>query len=70
MGVRRNFSRGEQSRHFAIFFSLLTMQHKWRYTKKKMFNVTATVGHSVFFVRKLYTKQIFIVVSKDILRLS
>jgi len=46
------------------------MQRKWMYTKKKMFNVTATVAYSVFFIRKLYTEQMFVVVSMDILRVS
>jgi len=35
-----------------------------------MFNVTAAVVYSVFFVRKLYTEQMFVVVSMDMLRLS
>jgi len=29
------FPGGGQSRHFAIFLNLLTMQHKWTYTKKE-----------------------------------
>jgi len=63
MGVRRNFSRGEQSRHFAYFFWLLTMQRKLTYTKKKMSNVTATVAYSAFLIRKLYSEQMFVLVS-------
>jgi len=46
------------------------MQRKWTYTKKKMFNVMATVAYSVFFVSKLCTEQMFVAVSMDILRLS
>jgi len=38
--------------------------------KKAMFSVTATVACSVFLVRKLYTEQMFVLVSMDILRLS
>ena len=53
-----------------IFFRLLAMQRKWTYRKKKMSNVTTTVANSVFLVRKLYTEQMFILVSMDILRLS
>jgi len=36
----------------------------------KMSNVTATVGNNVFPVRKLYTEQMFVLVSVNILRLS
>jgi len=46
------------------------MQRKWTYTKKKMSNVTAKVAYSAFLVRKLYTEQMFVLVSMDILRLS
>jgi len=53
-----------------VFFRLLVMQRKWTYTKRKMFNVTATVAYSVFFARKLYNEQMFVVVGMDILRLS
>jgi len=70
MGVRRNFSRAAQSQHFAFFFRLLAMQRKWTCTKKNMSNVTATVAYSVFLVRKLYTEQMFVLLSVDILRLS
>jgi len=38
--------------------------------KKKMSNVTATVASNVFPVRKIYTEQMFVLVSMDILRLS
>jgi len=38
--------------------------------KKKMSSVTATVANSVFLVRKLYTEQMFVLMSMDILRLS
>jgi len=50
-------------------FRLLTMQRKLTYAKKKMSNVTAAVAYSAFLVRKLYTKQMFVLVSMDILRL-
>jgi len=40
------------------------------YTQKKMSNVTATVACSVFLARKLYTEQMFVLVSTDILRLG
>jgi len=45
------------------------MQRKLTYTKKKMShmsNVTATVAYSAFLVRKLYTEQMFVLVSMDI----
>ena len=32
---------------------------------KKMSNVTATVAYMVFLVRKLYTEQIFVLVSSE-----
>jgi len=70
MGVRRNFSRGSKVDILLIFFRLLAMQRKWTYTKKKMSNVTATVAYSVFLVRKLYTEQMFVLVSMDFFRLS
>jgi len=35
-----------------------------------MSNVTTTVAYSVFLVRKLYTEQMLVLVSVDILRLS
>jgi len=53
-----------------IFFWLLTMQRKLTYTKKKMSNVTTTVAYSALLVRKLYTEQMFVLVSMGILRLS
>jgi len=46
------------------------MQRKLTYTKKKMSNVTATVAYNAFLVRKLYTEQMFVIVSTDTLRLS
>jgi len=46
------------------------MQRKWTYTKKKMSNVTATAAYCVFFVRNLYTEEMFVIVSMDSLRLS
>ena len=53
-----------------IFFRSLAMQRKWTYTKEKMFSVTATVAYSVFPVRKLYSKQMFVLASMDFLKLS
>jgi len=35
-----------------------------------MFSATATVAYSVFLVRKLYSEQMFVLVSMDFLRLS
>jgi len=70
MGVRRNFSRGGEVDILLIFFWLLAMQRKLTYTTKKMSNVTATVAYSVFLVRELYTEQMLVSVSMDILRLS
>jgi len=46
------------------------MQRKWMYTKKKMFNVTATAAYSVFLISKLYIEKMFVLVSMDFLRLS
>jgi len=46
------------------------MQRKFTYTIKKISNVTATVAYSAFLVRKLYTEQMFVLVSMDILRPS
>jgi len=48
------------------------MQRKWtcKYTKKKMSNVYGIVACTAFPERQLYTEQIFVLVSKDILRLS
>jgi len=45
------------------------MQRRWTYTKKKMFNVTATVADSVFLIIKRYSEQIFVLVSMDFFRL-
>jgi len=61
---------GGGSGDFAYLLQVLAMQRKWTYTKKKMFNVMATVAYSVFFVSKLCTEQMFVAVSMDILRLS
>jgi len=54
MGVRRNFSRGVQSRHSAYFQvvddATQTDVHKMLhlfYTTKKMSNVTAAVAYTV-----------------------
>jgi len=53
-----------------MFLWLLAMQRKLTYTKEKMSNVTATVAYSSFLVRKLYTEQMFVLVSMEIVRLS
>jgi len=78
MGVRRNFSKGGESRHFTYAFQVVNDAtqmgvHKALhpfYTTKKMPNVTTTVAYSVFPLRKLYTKQMFVLVNMNILRLS
>jgi len=65
MGVRRNFSRGGQSRHFADPFQVADDAtqidvHKTLhpfYTTKKRPNLTATDVYSVFTLRKFYTRQ-------------
>ena len=62
--------RGGKVDILLIFFWLLTMQRKLTYTKKKMSNVTATVAYSSFLVRKIYTEQMFVLVSMEIVRLS
>jgi len=54
MGIRRNFSRGEQCRHFAYLFQIAddatqTDVHETLYplyTTNKMLNVTAKVANS------------------------
>jgi len=38
--------------------------------EKKMSSVTAAVANTIFHVRKLYTEQMSVLVSMDILRLS
>ena len=70
MGVRRIFSMGWQSRHFVYLFQIFGDATQMDVHKKKMSNVTATFSNSVFSVRKVYTEQIFVLVSGDILRLS
>jgi len=78
MGVCRNFSRGEQIRHFYLSFSGCwrcnangrTQNASPFYTTKKMPNVTAAVAYGVFPQRKFYTQQMFVLVSIDILRMS
>jgi len=78
MGLRRNFSRWGQSRSLAhplqVVDDATQMDvHKTLHsfhTTKQMPIVTATVAYSVFPLRKFYTKQMFVLVSTDILRLS
>jgi len=78
MGVRRNFSRGRQSRPFAYPLQVVDDAtqmdiHKTLHsfdTTKQMPIVTATVVCSVFPLRKFYTQQMFVLVSMDILGLS
>jgi len=71
MGVRRNFSKGGGKVDI-----LLIISGCWRCNanrciqKKKMSNVMATVAYSVFLARNLYTEQMFVLVSTDILRLG
>jgi len=68
-GVRRNFSRAGQSRHFA--FSVC-----WRSKcnangrTQKVSNVMATVTYNVFPIRTFYTEKILVLVRLDILRQS
>jgi len=69
-GRPQKFFQGGNVDILLIFFRLLAMQRKWTYTKKKMFNVTATLAYSVFIVRKLYNEQMFVSASMDFLRLS
>jgi len=64
MGVRRNFSMGGKVDILLIFLWLLTMQRKLTNTKKK-----CPVANTALLVRKLYTEQMFVLVSMDILRL-
>ena len=64
------FPRGGQSRHFAYLFQIVGNATQMDVHKKKMSTVTSTVACSVFPLRKLYTEQMFVLVSIDILRLS
>jgi len=72
MGVRRNFSRGGRKVDiFLIFFRFWRCNtNGCRLYQKKMFGVTVTVAYSDFLVRKLYSEQMFVLVSMDFLRLS
>jgi len=70
MGGRRKISRAGQRRHFAIFFRLLAIQRSGRIQIRLCSMLRQQIVHSVFFVRKLYTEQMFVVVSMNILRLS
>jgi len=62
MGIRRNFSRGGQSQHFAYPFQVVDDAtqmdvHKMLYpfyTTKKMPNFTATVANSVLPMKILH----------------
>jgi len=69
MGVRRNFSIGGQSWHFAFLFKFVGDASQMD-VHKRMSNVTATVTYSVFPIRKFYTEEMFALVRMDILRLS
>jgi len=69
MGVRRNFSRGGQSRHFAYIFQAVGNAMEMDIFKK-MSNVTATVAHMVSLVRNFTLSKIFVLGSMDISRLS
>jgi len=48
MGVRRIFSGGGQSRHFAYLFQIVGDARQMDVHEKKMSSVTATVANSVF----------------------
>jgi len=69
-GRPQNFSQGGEADILLIFFRLLAMQRKWTYTKRKCPMLRQTVANSVFPGRKLYTEQMFVLVSMNILRLS
>jgi len=51
-----------------IFFRLLAMQCRWAYTKKCL-RLRQRL-HTCFPCKKLHTEQMFVLVSKDILRLE
>jgi len=78
MGVRRNFSRGGQSRHFAYPFQVVDDAtqmdvHKTLhpfYTTKKIPNATATVAYSVFALQKFTLRKCLFLLSMDILRVT
>jgi len=69
MGVRRNFPRGGKADILLIFLWLLTMQRNFMYTKKDNVQYYGNVAYSAFLVRKLYTEQMFVLVSMHILRM-
>jgi len=69
-GRAQKFFQGGKVYILLICFWLLTMQRRLTYTKKKMSNVAATVAYNAFLVRKLYTEQMFVIMSTDTLRLS
>jgi len=54
MGVRRNFSRGGQSRHFAYLFQFVSDPTQMEVHKKKMSSNTATL-HTVFSLKEHFT---------------
>jgi len=67
MGVRRNFSRGGQSRHFAYLF--LVVGDATQIDPYKKENVQCYGNSCIrcfFLVRKLYIEQMFLLVSMDI----
>jgi len=70
-GRPQKFFQGGTKSIFCLSFSgCWRCNAKWTYTKKKMFNVTATVTYIVFLVRKLCSEQLFVSLSMDFLRLS
>jgi len=71
MGVRRNFpGGGGKDAILLIFFWGCWRCNANGRIKQKMFNVAATVACIVFLARKLYTEQMLVFVSMDILTLS
>ena len=62
------FQGGAKSTFSLSFTGCWRFDANWRI--QKMSNVTTTIAYSAFLVRKLYTEQMFVLVSMDILWLS
>jgi len=65
MGVRRNFFKGEQSRHFAYLFQFVGDATQMDVYKKRKCTMLPQLLHTVF-----SSEQMFVLVSMDTLRLS
>jgi len=63
MGVRRNFSRGGQSRHFAYLFQAVGNANGRIQKNVQRYGSGCIHG---FPCKKLYTEQMFVLVSMDI----